>query len=208
MEDQPKYKRTSFVIPEFLEEYIKELVEDCEYLRNHSTKSELLWKIVNLAAMYVRGDSIDRAGDTFLDDEIRDYLEQASNNRRKSVSLRERENTAARQKDDREIRKRIRAILKKYDRPLNFAELYEQIDMPVGRKRLRRILEENQNKKTTWVIFDPGVVGQALQIALIGTEAEEVVQELIREQEKERKAEEKRKRVRRRRRKKKKSVGE
>lgn len=207
MEDKPKYKRTSFVIPEFLEAYIKELVEDCEYLRNHSSKSELIWKIVNLASMYVRGESIDRAGDTFLDDEIRNYLEQTSNHRRNLVSLRERENTAQ-QKGDREIRKRIRSILKKYDRPLSFAELYEQMDMPVGRKRLRRILEENQNKKTTWVIFDPGVVGQAMQIALIGTEAEEVVQKLISEQEKERKAEEKRKRVRRRRRKKKKSVGE
>lgn len=207
MEDKPKYKRTSLVIPEFLERYIEELVEDCEYLRNHSSKSELAWKIVNLASMYVRGDSIDRAGDTFLDDEIRNYLEQTSNHRRNLVSLRERENTAQ-QKGDREIRKKIRSILKKYDRPLSFAELYEQMDIPVGRKRLRRVLEENQNKKTTWVIFDPGVVGQALQIALIGTEAEEVVQKLIREQEKERKAEEKRKRVRRRRRKKKKSVGE
>lgn len=201
MEDKPKYKRTSFVIPEFLEEYIEELVEDCEYLRNHSTKSELLWKIVNLAAMYVRGDSIERAGDTFLDDEIRDYLEQTSNNRRNAASLRLGVSTA--QKDDREIIKRIKVTLKKYDRPLSFAELYEQMNIPVARKRLRRILEENQNKKTTWVIFNPGVTGQALQIALIGTEAEEIVQELIREQEKERKAEEKRKRVRKRRRKKK-----
>lgn len=206
MRDQPKYKRTSFVIPEFLEEYIEELVEDCEYLRNHSTKSELLWKIVNLAAMYVRGEPIDRAGDTFLDDEIRNYLEQTSNNRRNVASLRRGVSTA--QKDDREIIKRIKVILKKYNRPLSLTELYEQIDIPVAKKRLRRILEENQNKKTTWVIFDPGVVGQALQIALIETEAEEVVQKLIREQEKERKAEEKRKRVRRRRRKKKKSVGE
>ena len=206
MEDKPKYKRKSFVIPEFLEKYIEELVEDCEYLRNHSTKSELIWKIVNLAAMYVRGDSIDRAGDTFLDDEIRNYMEQTSNHRRNIASLRRGVSTA--QKDDREIIKRIKAILKKYDRPLNLTELYKQIGISVAKKRLRGILKENQNKKTTWVIFDPGVSGQALQIALIGTEAEKVVQKLIREQEKERKAEEKRKRVRRRRRKKKKSVGE
>lgn len=206
MEDKPKYKRTSFVIPEFLEKYIEELVEDCEYLRSHSTKSELIWKIVNLAAMYVRGEPIDRAGDTFLDDEIRNYLEQTSNHRRNIASLRRGVSTA--QKDDREIIKRIKAILKKYDRPLNLTELYEQIGISVAKKRLRGILKENQNKKTTWVIFDPGVSGQALQIALIGTEAEEVVQKLIREQEKERKAEEKRKRVRKRRRKKKKSVGE
>ena len=150
MEDKPKYKRTSLVIPEFLEEYIKELVEDCEYLRNHSSKSELLWKIVNLASMYVRGDSIDRAGDTFLDDEIRNYLEQTSNHRRNVASLRLGVSTA--QKDDREIIKRIKVTLKKYDRPLSFTELYEQIDIPVAKKRLRRILEENQNKKTTRVI--------------------------------------------------------
>lgn len=169
-------KTISVSMPQELYDLMLKLRDD--HMKGKTGNSEIVWECIKTTAAYHYNWSKPGGELELSDPEVNEAEEiirrYEINKTRHKIS----DKGGGRPKtSNAKLKRQIRKILGETDKPLALIHIADRIK-GVGRKRVTKALEEMEGK--TVVIHRPKEVGKSWSIALIGTEAEEKVNSLLR----------------------------
>lgn len=169
-------KTISVSMPQELYDLMLKLRDD--HMKGKTGNSEIVWECIKTTAAYYYNWTKPGGELELSDQEVNEAEEiirrYEINKTRHKIS----DKGGGRPKtSNAKLKRQIRKILSESNKPLALIHIADRIK-GVGRKRVNKALEEMEGK--TVVIHRPKEVGKSWSIALIGTEAEEKVNSLLR----------------------------